>query len=170
MGPEKVTAGELEDIRNGTIAALVKSLAIPDPPERIHLLILEGFLLYFNEIPHTTERPPLLALLDAKILLHTTLADAVSRRKLRMTYVTIEGFFDDPPGYVEGIVWPNYVKYHCHLFVDGDVGKGRLTDWARLIAQIRRQETEGMPMRELVGWAAGVVVETVVCGERKQRS
>lgn len=36
-------------------------------------------------------------------------------------YVTLEGFWKDPPGYVDKIVWPNYVEAHKWLFEDGDV-------------------------------------------------
>lgn len=35
--------------------------------------------------------------------------------------MTIEGFWEDPPGYVDKVVWPNYVKDHAFLFVNGDV-------------------------------------------------
>ena len=46
---------------------------------------------------------------------------AKARREARSGYVTIEGFWEDPPGYVNDVVWPNYVKEHAFLFVDGDV-------------------------------------------------
>lgn len=35
--------------------------------------------------------------------------------------MTIEGFWEDPPGYVDDVVWPNYVKNHAFLFQDGNV-------------------------------------------------
>jgi len=46
---------------------------------------------------------------------------AKARREARSGYVTLEGFWEDPPGYVDKIVWPNYVKDHRFLFLDGDV-------------------------------------------------
>jgi len=46
---------------------------------------------------------------------------AKARREARSGYVTLEGFWEDPPGYVDKIVWPNYVNDHKFLFVDGDV-------------------------------------------------
>lgn len=48
-------------------------------------------------------------------------ATAKHRRENRTGYVTIEGFWEDPPGYVDNVVWPNYVKDHAFLFENGDV-------------------------------------------------
>lgn len=33
----------------------------------------------------------------------------------------MEGFWEDPPGYVDNVVWPNYVKDHAFLFENGEV-------------------------------------------------
>lgn len=35
--------------------------------------------------------------------------------------MTIEGFWEDPPEYVDNVVWPNYVKDHSFLFQKGNV-------------------------------------------------
>lgn len=48
-------------------------------------------------------------------------ATAKARREARTGYVTLEGFWEDPPGYVDNVVWPNYVKDHSQLFENGDV-------------------------------------------------
>lgn len=45
---------------------------------------------------------------------------AKARREARSGYVTLEGFWQDPPGYVDKVVWPNYVKDHAFMFADGD--------------------------------------------------
>ena len=165
VGPERVSYGEVNEIREWVLGELENLTEIGNGVQRIHILILEGFLLYFNETPHTTELPPLLSLLDARLLLHTTLTHAVSRRKIRMTYVTVEGFFEDPPGYIENVVWPNYVKYHRHLFVNGDVEKGELSDWARTMAGVKRQDGEEMGMKEVVEWGSRVVVQVLGQGQ-----
>ncbi|KAG9539304.1 hypothetical protein KCU71_g20414, partial [Aureobasidium melanogenum] len=34
---------------------------------------------------------------------------------------TLEGFWEDPPGYVDSVVWANYAKDHAFLFEDGNV-------------------------------------------------
>lgn len=59
--------------------------------------------------------------LDVKLFLRTTYAKAKARREARDGYATIEGFWEDPPGYVDKIVWPNYVEEHAWMFEDGDV-------------------------------------------------
>ncbi|QPC71778.1 hypothetical protein HYE68_002530 [Fusarium pseudograminearum] len=89
----------------------------PDHPLRnnLRLCLLDGFLLY---------SPSMAALkpnLDIKLFLRTTYAKAKARREARDGYVTLEGFWADPPGYVDKIVWPNYVEEHAWMFEDGDV-------------------------------------------------
>ena len=43
------------------------------------------------------------------------------RREARNGYVTLEGFWEDPPDYFDKIVWPNYVEEHHCLFKNGNV-------------------------------------------------
>jgi nicotinamide/nicotinate riboside kinase len=57
--------------------------------------------------------------------LRVSYAKAKQRREARTGYVTLEGFWEDPPGYVDKVVWPNYVRDHETLFEDGDV-EGRV--------------------------------------------
>lgn len=57
------------------------------------------------------------SLLDIRIFLRASRNAALARRKARDGYVTLEGFWADPPGYVEKVVWPNYVRLHRWLFV-----------------------------------------------------
>lgn len=59
--------------------------------------------------------------LDVKIFLRASYAAAKARREARDGYVTLEGFWADPPGYVDKIVWPNYVSEHGWMFENGDV-------------------------------------------------
>ena len=84
------------------------------------IIILEGILLF---PPHLN--PPLSPLLTLRILLTSTLQDTKTRRQARSGYVTAEGFWVDPPDYVEKVVWPNYVLNHGFLFEGGDV-EGRV--------------------------------------------
>lgn len=134
---------------------------------RIHLLFIEGFLLYHPEPEpepaNTTpdSLPTLTSLFDLKILLHTTLALALERRKKRQDYVTLEGWFEDPPGYLENVVWPHYLQYHQHLFVDGDVERGELKEDFVEGGQraIRKQPEDGMGMDQVVEWGCGVILD-----------
>ncbi|CAN8103488.1 unnamed protein product [Discula destructiva] len=89
------------------------------PPLR--MCLLDGFLLY---------SPPafssVMDLIDIKLFLQVSRAKATQRREARDGYVTLEGFWTDPPGYVDKIVWPNYVEAHKWMFMDGDVEAERL--------------------------------------------
>ncbi|KAI0112246.1 nicotinamide riboside kinase 1 [Nemania sp. FL0031] len=89
------------------------------PPD-LRLCILDGFLLFGPEPPlrHITDD-----LLDVKFFLTVSRHRATARREARDGYVTLEGFWADPPGYVDKIVWPNYAESHAWLFEDGDVEK-----------------------------------------------
>lgn len=175
VGPARVTEAEFREAREKILRDLVGVVGdaqVTTPStmlsqtQKIHVLLVEGFLFYFNETPQCPELPSLMCLFDTRLLLHTTLERALLRRRDRMSYVTVEGFFDDPPGYIENIVWPNYVMYHQHLFTNGDVERGQLNKWARQEAGIKRQEREGMGMRDLLEWGAGLVAEVIVVGIR----
>ena len=72
---------------------------------------------------------------------------ATTRREARDGYVTLEGFWADPPGYVDKIVWPNYAESHAWLFEDGDVEKG-------LNGKVLRQK-DIMALPQVVGRGGG---------------
>ncbi|KAK5073201.1 ribosylnicotinamide kinase [Lithohypha guttulata] len=59
-------------------------------------------------------------LLDLKLFLPSSRQKTIERRTKRTGYVTLEGFWADPPGYVEDVVWPNYARDHAWLFDGGD--------------------------------------------------
>jgi nicotinamide/nicotinate riboside kinase len=93
--------------------------------QSITIAIIDGFLLY---APPESDSPiaPVLELLDLKLFIRTTYERTKERRERRKGYVTLEGFWEDPPGYVDKIVWPNYVKDHEWMFEGGDVDGGAL--------------------------------------------
>ena len=79
--------------------------------ERPPLLFIDGFLLFGEAVYKIREQ------LDIKILLRSTYEDSKQRRSDRKgIYITLEGYWEDPPGYFDQIVWPNYVKNHKFLF------------------------------------------------------
>jgi nicotinamide/nicotinate riboside kinase len=86
--------------------------------EGLRFAIVEGFLLYAQDMKSVRD------LFDVRLILTADYQQVKSRREARKGYMTLEGFWEDPPGYVDDIVWPNYVKYHSLLYVDGDVSKG----------------------------------------------
>lgn len=131
------------------------------------MCVLDGFLLYsppkFSQV---------MSLIDTKFFLQVSRAKATQRREARDGYVTLEGFWKDPPGYVEKIVWPNYVEAHKWMFENGEVESGKL-DWdvlreKEVLAQQSTELESGADfdfeatlvwmvqevMRALEGWAA----------------
>lgn len=79
------------------------------------IAIIDGFLLYSEGMKAVRD------LIDVKLFLRTDYETAKARREARNGYVTLEGFWEDPPGYVDKVVWPNYVKDHAFMFKGGDV-------------------------------------------------
>ena len=99
-------------------------------------------------------------LLTAKLFLRATYAEAKARRESRMGYVTIEGWWEDPPAYVDRVVWPNYVAEHAFLFEGGDV-EGKIDGSVMQALGIRVVPAERMELRETLEWAVEVLVEEV---------
>ncbi|KAK0654552.1 putative nicotinamide riboside kinase [Cercophora samala] len=127
-------------------------------PEDLKICILDGFLLYSQ----SPEFIPILSRIDIKLFLLASEEKAVARRRARDGYVTLEGFWKDPEGYVEDVVWPNYVEQHAYLFEGGDVKKGKL-DRRVLeregILAMGDGEGEGEEgFGEVLVWAVGEVV------------
>ncbi|CAD6566633.1 MAG: ribosylnicotinamide kinase [Alectoria sarmentosa] len=85
--------------------------AWPEAVKGRKLVIVDGFLLFGQSIP-----APLRDLFDIKFLLRASYEDAKRRRENRNGYVTLEGFWQDPPGYFDRVVWPNYLEEHGDLF------------------------------------------------------
>jgi nicotinamide/nicotinate riboside kinase len=97
--------------------------------------------------------------MDIKLFLRVSYAKANARREARSRYATIEGFWEDPPGYVEKIVWPNYVAEHQWMFEDGDV-EGKLKDNVLMEWKINAQadKSPDVDMEATLKWA----VETLM--------
>lgn len=80
------------------------------------LVIVDGFLLFGESVRHMSS-----SIFDFRILLRARYQDAKRRRESRNGYVTLEGFWQDPPDYFDKIVWPNFVKEHGWMFYGEDV-------------------------------------------------
>lgn len=80
------------------------------------IVIVEGFLLFGKSLREKARE-----VFDVKILLRVTYETAKKRREKRNGYVTLEGFWKDPEGYFEGVVWPGFVREHEWLFEGGNV-------------------------------------------------
>lgn len=115
------------------------------------LAIIDGFLLYSEEMKSIRDA------FDVKLFLRTDFKTAKSRREARSGYVTLEGFWEDPPNYVENVVWPNYVKDHAYLFQSGDV-EGHPNEMKLHELNIHCVPSEAMSnMTKCLEWAYDVV-------------
>lgn len=125
--------------------------AVLDSGERICLL--DGFLLYAPAVA------PVMASLDVRLFLLVSHQKAAARREARDGYVTLEGFWKDPPGYVDRVVWPNYAESHAWLFEGGDV-EGRLREDVLRENGILAQVDKGLDvdMGTTLEWAVGVLM------------
>ncbi|KAG9185537.1 nicotinamide/nicotinate riboside kinase [Alternaria panax] len=123
--------------------------------EERRICIVDGFLLFSEDMADIR------ALFDVKLFLRTSYETAKKRREARSGYVTLEGFWQDPPGYVDSIVWPNYVQDHKFLFKDGNVD-GVLDEGV-----CEKVGIKGMPrdaegdMTACLRWATGVLEDVI---------
>lgn len=76
-------------------------------------VIVDGFMLYWNE--KVSQQ------LDCKITITGSYETLKSRREKRQGYHTLEGYWVDPPGYFEKIVWPEYLRLNEHNATVKDV-------------------------------------------------
>ncbi|KLU91950.1 hypothetical protein MAPG_10899 [Magnaporthiopsis poae ATCC 64411] len=136
-------------------------------PDKLSLCLLDGFLLY-----HPPRLDAVMDRLDLKLFLLVSRDRAIQRRKARTGYVTLEGFWEDPEGYVEEIVWPNYAESHAWLFENGDV-QGKVDEAARASRDIRVQQGAGLDvdMATTLEWAVNTIMgelPRIVSAGRKQ--
>ncbi|KAH6676066.1 nicotinamide riboside kinase 1 [Plectosphaerella plurivora] len=121
---------------------------------KLNLCLFDGFLLYCEEMR------PAMELIDVKLFLTVSYERAKYRREARDGYVTLEGFWKDPPGYVDAIVWPNYVEAHQWLFADSDV-QGSLREDVLRKEGILAQVGKGLDvdMETTLEWAVDAVIQ-----------
>ena len=95
--------------------------------------------------------------IDIKIFLRASYAKAKARREARSGYVTLEGFWEDPEGYVDKIVWPNYVEGHRWMFENGDV-EGRMLPKVLERDGVEFQEGLDVSMEDTLIWAVELLM------------
>ena len=111
------------------------------------VVVVDGFLLVGESVKEVREA------MDIKILLRASYEKAKARREARSGYVTLEGFWEDPEGYVDSVVWPGFVEEHGFLFEGGDV-EGRVDE-----SVVRRLRVKVCPSGE---WGMEEALEWVV--------
>ncbi|KAF9877775.1 nicotinamide riboside kinase [Colletotrichum karsti] len=120
---------------------------------KLRVCLFDGFLLYCKEMEST------MSLIDIKLFLLVSRAKATQRREARDGYVTLEGFWKDPPGYVDKIVWPNYAEAHDWLFEEGNV-EGTLNEKVLQEKGIKAQVGKGLDidMETTLEWTVDTII------------
>ncbi|KAK1772949.1 nicotinamide riboside kinase 1 [Phialemonium atrogriseum] len=117
------------------------------------LCLLDGFLLYSASVAPVTDA------IDVRLFLLASRAAATRRRATRDGYVTLEGFWRDPPGYVDRVVWPNYEAAHAWLFEGGDVqGEPRRDVLARERIRVQLGKGLDVDMETTLEWAVDTIM------------
>ncbi|KAF1942031.1 P-loop containing nucleoside triphosphate hydrolase protein [Clathrospora elynae] len=150
VGDHGVPESVLSGLRSRLCSALARC-------EGRSICVVDGFLLFSEDMEHIRR------LFDVRLFLRVGYQTAKRRRERRSGYVTLEGFWEDPPGYVDRIVWPNYVADHAFLFKEGDV-EGEMDEGVceRVGVKAMPREAEG-DMGVCLEWAVGVL-EAVIRG------
>lgn len=121
----------------------------------VRICIVDGFLLFSEEMKEVRD------LFDLRLLLRADYEMVKRRREARSGYATLEGFWEDPPGYVDEIVWPGYVRDHRILFADGNVeGEPDQPTIARLGIDVAPKEA-GYDMTMALEWAAETLMKAL---------
>ncbi|KAL0079207.1 P-loop containing nucleoside triphosphate hydrolase protein, partial [Phycomyces blakesleeanus] len=102
-GSNQVSSKTFESLENA-----LKELNSQD----CYFVLVDGFMLYWDTA--------LCAELDARIFITASYDTLKYRRENRQGYNTAEGYWADPPGYFDAIVWPQFVRWNKHLFVGED--------------------------------------------------
>ncbi|KAF9430367.1 ribosylnicotinamide kinase [Podila epigama] len=105
---EKNPVGSKENstpIPQATLDTLRDHIMTKIPSDReTKFVIVDGFMLFVNE--HLCDT------LDIKFFLSAPYSVLKERRESRKGYATLEGYWEDPPGYFDDIVWPNYLEWN----------------------------------------------------------
>ncbi|CAM1509467.1 Fc.00g032060.m01.CDS01 [Cosmosporella sp. VM-42] len=119
----------------------------------LRLCLLDGFLLF------SPSMAAIQSSLDIKLFLRASYAKAKARREARDGYVTLEGFWADPPGYVDKIVWPNYVQEHAWMFEEGDVeGEFKVDVLEKEGIKVMKGGVDG-DMEKMLEWTVDTILE-----------
>jgi nicotinamide/nicotinate riboside kinase len=126
---------------------------LENSPHPLRLCIFDGFLLYSKSMA------PIQPQIDVKLFLRVSYAKAKARREARSGYVTLEGFWEDPAGYVDKIVWPNYLEDHKWMFEGEDV-EGTLKEDVVQETGIRSQDGGvDIDMKTTLTWAVETLMD-----------
>lgn len=152
VGESGVTDAEVEALRTD-VRAWWQARGLGYEISRI--VVVDGFLLFGKSVPRVRES------FDLRILLRATYQAAKQRREARTGYVTLEGFWQDPPGYVDLVVWPGYVEEHAFLFEESDVeGRVRAKLSQDLGIHVCPREGE-LNIKDMLTWSISLLKEHI---------
>lgn len=123
------------------------------------ICIVDGFMLY--------TRMEVMRELDLKLFYKAPYEHCKRRRESRQGYNVIGGFWVDPPGYFERMVWPEYYRYHKGLFVNGDDESlikqtgGELNDYAKALGIVSFENPDGATLFQLVNSTLDYIIEHI---------
>lgn len=126
-------------------------------------VIIDGIMLY-----HDPEL--LIPYLDLAIFLRSPYETLKKRREARAGYVTLDGFWKDPPGYFDDMVWPGYVKAYSYLFEKNSANPDMthkeeierfdtapLTEVAKNEYKIQIPKNNDWSMYQMLDWATDLI-------------
>ncbi|KAJ2964239.1 hypothetical protein NQZ79_g800 [Umbelopsis isabellina] len=116
--PKDHPTGEENNTHDGSLSVSqeflnkLKAMIPNEIDQNSRFVITDGILLFWDPLIYKE--------FDSSIFIHASRATLKQRREARQGYVTQEGYWIDPPGYFDDLVWPQYVKWNAHLFPNGD--------------------------------------------------
>ncbi|KAF2666863.1 P-loop containing nucleoside triphosphate hydrolase protein [Microthyrium microscopicum] len=140
------------DIDEAAIADVKKRLkgAVKDG---VRIAIVDGFLLFAEGMRGVRDK------FDVRLLLTAEYMVIKRRREARKGYVTLDGFWEDPEGYVDAVVWPNYVKDHKFLYKGGDIDRGVDEEKCRELGIFSAPVEVRENMTKCFIWAGNVLID-----------
>jgi nicotinamide/nicotinate riboside kinase len=104
--------------------------------DSIRFVIVDGFMLYWDKLVYDQ--------LDCKISCMASYESLKQRRSAREGYSTVDGYWVDPPGYFDAIVWPEYMRLNKHTFDE----KNRSVSEHETINGVFNVNTDELPISE----------------------
>ncbi|RPA79054.1 hypothetical protein BJ508DRAFT_377879 [Ascobolus immersus RN42] len=134
---------------------------VPDPIEDAEVRKVAGLDEGWRPAPV----PGLEKVWDRVLFLQADYRDIKKRRESRPGYATVEGWWKDPEGYFERVVWPGYVKSHGWLYKSrgqgAEEGLGELDEEVLREWGIKQAESE-WGMEKILEWAVGEIGDLIV--------
>lgn len=114
------------------------------------IVFIDGFMLFHDR--------KISNLFDIRLFFHASFETLKRRRESREGYNTVEGFWVDPPGYFDKLVWPEYIKNHQHLFENYDVNTN-LNTYAKQELELFDIQNEDLTLYDLIDKSLDAILQ-----------